>query len=92
MVVNTKEDIQNEIKNIIIQSLDLEDIKPEDIDAEAPLFVEGEGLSLDSIDALELGVALKKKFGISFSQNEEDNKKYFYSVATLSDFVAKNAE
>jgi len=90
--VNTKEDIQNEIKNIIIQSLDLEDIKPEDIDAEAPLFVEGEGLSLDSIDALELGVALKKKFGISFSQNEEDNKKYFYSVATLSDFVAKNAE
>ncbi|EPF46109.1 hypothetical protein HMPREF1222_01621 [Treponema vincentii F0403] len=90
--MNTKEDIQNEIKNIIIQSLDLEDIKPEDIDAEAPLFVEGEGLSLDSIDALELGVALKKKFGISFSQNEEDNKKYFYSVATLSDFVAKNAE
>mgnify|MGYP000967863088 FL=1 len=90
--MNTKEDIQNEIKNIIIQSLDLEDVKPEDIDAEAPLFVEGEGLSLDSIDALELGVALKKKFGISFSQNEEDNKKYFYSVATLSDFIAKNAE
>ena len=90
--MNTKEDIQNEIKNIIMQSLDLEDIKPEDIDAEAPLFVEGEGLSLDSIDALELGVALKKKFGISFSQNEEDNKKYFYSVATLSDFIAKNAE
>ena len=49
-------------------------------------------MSLDSIDALELGVALKKKFGISFSQNEEDNKKHFYSVATLSDFVAKNAE
>jgi len=91
MVVNTKEDIQNEIKKIIIQSLDLEDVKPEDIDAEAPLFVEGEGLSLDSIDALELGVALKKKFGISFSQNEEDNKKYFYSVATLSDFIGKNA-
>jgi len=89
--VNTKEDIQNEIKNIIIQSLDLEDVKPADIDAEAPLFVEGEGLGLDSIDALELGVALKKKFGISFSQNEEDNKKYFYSVATLSDFIGKNA-
>ena len=66
--MNTKEDIQNEIKKIIIQSLDLEDVKPEDIDVEAPLFVEGEGLSLDSIDALELGVALKKKFGISFSR------------------------
>ena len=87
--MNTKEEIQNEIKKIIIQSLDLEDVKPEDIDAEAPLFVEG--LSLDSIDALELGVALKKKFGISFSQNEEDNKKHFYSVATLSDFIGKNA-
>jgi len=55
------------------------------------LFVAGEGLSLDSIDALELGVALKKKFGISFSQDEEDNKKHFYSVATLSDFISKNA-
>ena len=86
--MNTKEDIQNEIKNIIIQSLDLEDV---DIDAEAPLFVEGDGLGLDSIDALELGVALKKKFGISFSQNEEDNKKHFYSVSTLSDFICKNA-
>ena len=89
--MNTKEEIQNEIKQIIIQSLDLEDVKPEDIDAEAPLFVAGEGLSLDSIDALELGVALKKKFGISFSQDEEDNKEHFYSVATLSDFISKNA-
>lgn len=89
--MNTKEEIQKEIKQIIIQSLDLEDVKPEDIDAEAPLFVAGEGLSLDSIDALELGVALKKKFGISFSQDEEANKKHFYSVATLSDFISKNA-
>ena len=89
--MNTKEEIQNEIKQIIIQALDLEDVKPEDIDAEAPLFVAGEGLSLDSIDALELGVALKKKFGISFSQDEEGNKKHFYSVATLSDFISKNA-
>lgn len=89
--MNTKEEIQNDIKNIIIHSLDLEDVKPEDIDTEAPLFVPGEGLSLDSIDALELGVALKKKFGISFSQNEADNKKHFYSVATLSDFISKNA-
>lgn len=88
--MNTKEDIQNEVKNIIIQSLDLEDIKPDDIDVHAPLFAEGEGLGLDSIDALELGVALKKKFGISFSQNEEDNKKYFYSVETLSDFISKH--
>lgn len=89
--MNTREDIQNEIKQIIIQTLDLEDIRPEDINAQAPLFVEGEGLGLDSIDALELGVALKKRFGISFSQNEEDNKKHFYSVASLSDFIGKNA-
>lgn len=86
-----KEDIQNEIKKLIIRSLDLEDLKPEDIDVQAPLFSEGEGLGLDSIDALELGVALKKQFGISFSENEQDNKKHFYSVATLSEFISKNA-
>ena len=50
-----------EIKKMIVESLNLEDIKPEDIETNAPLF--GDGLGLDSIDALELGIAMKKKFG-----------------------------
>lgn len=85
----TKEDLEKEIKQIIIKSLDLEDISADDIKTEAPLF--GEGLSLDSIDALELGMALKKKYGLNFKSDKEANKQYFYSVATLADFIIHNA-
>lgn len=80
-----KADLVLEIKNLIISSLDLEDLTVADIDTDAPLFVEG--LGLDSIDALELGMALKKKYGLTFNANKEDNKKYFYSVATLADYI-----
>ena len=59
------DELKKEIKEVIISSLDLEDVKAEDIVDSQPLF--GEGLGLDSIDALELGVALKKKFGVKFS-------------------------
>ena len=55
---------ENRIKELIISSLDLEDVAPADIVTEDPLF--GEGLGLDSIDALELGMAVKKEFGIAF--------------------------
>ena len=59
------ETLKKEIKEVIISSLQLEDITPENIVDSEPLF--GEGLGLDSIDALELGVALKKKFGVKFT-------------------------
>ena len=59
-------ELELEIKQLIIDTLMLEDIKPEDIDSAEPLFVEG--LGLDSIDALELGVALQKKYGTAGSQ------------------------
>ncbi len=78
-------DIKNELKNLIITSLALEEISAEDIKDDEPLF--GEGLGLDSIDALELGMALKKKYNISLDSNREENKKYFYSVNTLSELV-----
>ena len=77
--------LKNEIKQVIISSLQLEDIKPENIDDSEPLF--GEGLGLDSIDALELGMAIKKAFGVTFSQNAAENKAIFRSVKTLADFV-----
>ena len=76
------------IKELVVSSLDLEDVAPSDIETEAPLF--GEGLGLDSIDALELGMAVKKAFGITFSKNPADNKQIFYSVKTLADYVEGN--
>ncbi|MBE6381857.1 MAG: acyl carrier protein [Lentisphaerae bacterium] len=73
------------IKEVIVSSLDLEDVSPGEIETDAPLF--GEGLGLDSIDALELGMAIKKEFGVAFSKNPADNKKTFHSVKSLADYV-----
>ena len=86
------DELKLEIKNIIISSLELEDIKPENIKDAEPLF--GAGLGLDSIDALELGIALKKKFGISFSAESSDNRKHFASVDALAAYISaqKNGE
>ena len=81
-------ELENEIKQLIVTSLDLEDISAEDIVSDEPLFVEG--LGLDSIDALELGMALKKKYDLNFKTNDQENKKYFQSVKTLTDFIATN--
>ena len=67
------------------ESLELEEINPSDINYYEQLFKEG--LGLDSIDALELGMALKRKYDITLESNKEENKKYFYSVSTLADFV-----
>ncbi|MBO4403963.1 MAG: acyl carrier protein [Treponema sp.] len=80
------DELKKEIKEVIISSLDLEDVKAEDIVDSQPLF--GEGLGLDSIDALELGVALKKKFGVKFSSENADNKKHFASVDALAEYIA----
>ena len=77
--------ITEELKKLIIDSLNLEDITPNDIDENAPLF--NDGLGLDSIDALELGMAIKQKYNISIEANNEDTKQHFYSVKTLADFI-----
>ncbi|MCE9776325.1 phosphopantetheine-binding protein [Shewanella algae] len=77
--------LHNEIKQLIIDCLDLEDISIDDIDTEAPLF--GEGLGLDSIDALELGSAIKKQFDVKIEANSEATKAHFYSVASLAAFI-----
>lgn len=77
--------LEDEIKELIIKSLDLEDIAVEDIKNDEALF--GEGLGLDSIDALELGMALKRHFNLTLSSNKEENIKHFYSVNTLAELV-----
>lgn len=78
--------LQNEIKTLIIEALNLEGISISDIATQAPLF--GEGLGLDSIDALELGLALKNRYGVILSAESDDTHKHFYSVETLADFVS----
>lgn len=84
----TDNNIEQELKVLIIDTLNLEDIAPEDIISEDPLF--NDGLGLDSIDALELGLAIKSKYGITLSQESEEVRKSFYSVKTLSDFIKQN--
>jgi len=79
--------VENEIKQLIIDSLDLEDVTIDDIDTDAALF--GEGLGLDSIDALELGLAIKKQFDVKIEANSEATKQHFYSVASLVKFITK---
>jgi len=83
-------DLENQIKTLIIESLELEDMSIEEIETEEALF--GDGLGLDSIDALELGLALKKKFDIKLEASSEDSKKHFYSVASLAAFVREQRE
>lgn len=80
------DDLKYQIKELIISALELEDIKPEHIVDSEPIF--GGGLGLDSIDALELGVALKKKFGIKFSSENAENRKHFASVDSLAAYIA----
>jgi acyl carrier protein len=74
-----------ELKQLIITSLDLEDLTPADIDAHAPLF--GDGLGLDSIDALELGVAVQKKYHVKLDAGSADTRQHFHSVENLAKFI-----
>lgn len=80
-------EIENKLKEIVVSALDLEDLTAADIETDVSLF--GEGLGLDSIDALELGMAVKKAFGITFSSNPADNKKIFHSVKTLAEYIER---
>lgn len=78
--------LEHEIKELIISSLALEEIGPADIDPTAPLFVDG--LGLDSIDALELGLALQKRYGVTLSADSTETRRHFSSVRALAEFVA----
>ena len=77
-----------ELKSLIVEALMLEDIAPSEIDDEAPLF--GAGLGLDSIDALELAIAIDKKYGVKIEAEDERNKQIFRSVQSLAAHVAEH--
>ncbi|MBR4971133.1 MAG: acyl carrier protein [Paludibacteraceae bacterium] len=76
-----------ELKEEIIKSLNLEEMTPEDIDSDAPLF--GEGLGLDSIDALELIVLMERNYGIKLA-NAAEGKSIFQSVRVMAEYISKN--
>ena len=79
------EELINKLKKEVIEQLNLEDISVDDIDPDKPLF--GEGLGLDSIDALELGLAIRKKYNVRIDAEKDDVVKIFASVATLAEFI-----
>ncbi|WP_139117561.1 phosphopantetheine-binding protein [Endozoicomonas atrinae] len=79
------EALKQELKELIITSLDLEDVTVADIVDDEPLFVDG--LGLDSIDALELGVTIKRKYQVKLDANSADNKKHFASINSLAAFI-----
>ena len=79
------QELELEIKKLIVSALQLEDLRVEDIASDEPLF--GEGLGLDSIDALELGVALRKRFSLKIETVNDDLKQHFRNVRSLAAFV-----
>jgi len=84
--MSAQPELVEELKRLIIEALLLEDISPEKIGTNDPLF--GEGLGLDSIDALEIALALEQRYGITVDEDPEDNQARFASVGSLADFVA----
>jgi acyl carrier protein len=80
--------LEEEIKELIIEALVLEDVTASEIELEAALFVDG--LGLDSIDALELAMALEERYGVKIGDDPEQNRQIFASVRALAAFVSEN--
>lgn len=83
-------ELKQELKELIIETLDLEDITPNEIVDDAPLFIDG--LGLDSIDALEIGVALQKKYNIKMTSDSENLKEHFRSIEALAKYISYTLE
>ncbi len=77
--------LENELKQLIIDALNLEDVTVDDIEREEPLF--DEGLGLDSIDALELGLAIRKRYSVRIDAEKDDVVKIFASIVSLAEFI-----
>ncbi len=83
-------DLEQELKELIVDALKLEDVAPADIVSSEPLF--GEGLGLDSIDALELGVAIRQRYGIRIEAVNDEVREHFSSIARLAAFIRQQRE
>jgi acyl carrier protein len=86
--MKTNESLEAELKEMIIEVVALEDIAPEDIESDGALFVEG--LGLDSIDALEIAMALEERYGVATDADADENREHFASIRSLAAFVAEN--
>lgn len=82
------QNLERELKELIVDALMLEDMDAQDIDSDEPLFVEG--LGLDSIDALELAMAIDKKYGVRIKADDEQNKAIFSNVKSLAAYVGQH--
>ena len=83
-------DLEQELKQLIVEALMLEDVTPQDIDDDAPLF--GEGLGLDSIDALELAMVIDKKYGARIQDDDERSRAAFASVSALANYIREHGK
>ena len=83
-----RKELEDEIRGIILASVEMDGLTAADLAAEKPLF--GEGVGLDSIDALKIGAALRKKYQVKFKANSDENRAHFRSISTLTDFIAAN--
>lgn len=81
-------DAERELAELLVESLNLDGVAPDGIDPEAPLF--GAGLGLDSIDALELSLAISKRYGFQLRSDNDDNRRIFGSLRALSEHVQQN--
>lgn len=82
------EDIELELKKLIVEALVLEDLSPESIDSMAPLFIDG--LGLDSLDALEISLVIEERYGVRLGEDADQNREIFESVRSLANFVTDN--
>lgn len=80
-------ELEQELKQLIVDALKLEDTAPEDIDSAAPLV--GDGLGLDSIDVLELAMAVHRKYGVKTGADDSQNRKVYGSVRNLANFIVE---
>ncbi len=84
-----KEELEEEIRQVVLSSVEVDGLTAADLAADVPLF--GDGVGLDSIDALEIGAALRKKYQVKFKANSDENREHFRSISSLAAFIAANA-
>ena len=82
-------ELEEEIRQVVLSSVEVDGLTAADLPADAPLF--GDGVGLDSIDALEIGAALRRKYQVKFKANSDENREHFRSISTLAAFIADNA-
>ena len=82
-------ELEEGVRQVILSSVEVDGLTAADLASDGPLF--GDGVGLDSIDALEIGAALRKKYQVKFKANSDENRVHFRTIASLADFIAAQA-